>query len=71
MVTKKKVCNKCMINVSGYYSIHICVDQITVLKRNTVKTSNKIFKQHIFCVDYVPGVGKATAFENVFLNFFL
>ena len=42
-----------MINVSSYYSIDRHADQITVLKRNTMKTVNTILKQHVFCVDYL------------------
>lgn len=51
-----------MINVNGCYSIHIRVDQIIVLKRNTVKTINIILKQHIFRVDYLSGVYKTITF---------
>lgn len=47
----QQVYNKYMINVTD--SIHIRVDQITVLKRNTAKTINIILKKHIFCVDYL------------------
>ena len=59
-----------MINVSSYYFTAIYAHQVTVLKRNTVKTINIILKQHIFCVDYLSGVGKTTTFENLLLNFF-
>ena len=63
IIKKEKVYNKCMINISDH-SIHICVYQITVLERNTVKkyrntgkkyrnTINIILKQHIFCVIYI------------------
>lgn len=38
------------------------IDQIIVLKRNTVKTINIILKQHIFRVDYLSGVYKTITF---------